>query len=115
MWLPEHHFEVYGMLVNPMTLAIAISHRTRRLKIGTAIKVLPFRHPLRVAEDAALVDNLSGGRLLPGLGRRYQPPEFHGFGPPQENSWYMNPPRFFLSPSRCPLTFVLCGDQPKHL
>lgn len=86
VWLPEHHFAIYGMLGNPMTFAAAISQRTRTMKIGTAIMVLSFQHPLRVAEDAALVDALSGGRLLLGLGRGYQPPEFHGFGVPQENS-----------------------------
>ena len=86
VWLPEHHFAVYGMLGNPMTLAAAISQRTRTMKIGTAIMVLPFQHPLRLAEDAALVDNLSEGRLLLGLGRGYQPPEFLGFGVPQHAS-----------------------------
>ena len=86
VWLPEHHFAIYGMLGNPLTLAAAISQRTRTMKIGTAIMVLPFQHPLRVAEDAALVDALSGGRLLLGLGRGYQPPEFRGFGVPQETS-----------------------------
>ncbi len=86
VWLPEHHFAVYGMLGNPMTLAAAISQRTRKMKIGTAIMVLPFQHPLRLAEDAALVDVLSDGRLLMGLGRGYQPPEFQGFGVPQHES-----------------------------
>ncbi len=86
VWLPEHHFAVYGMLGNPMTFAAAVSQRTHRMKIGTAIMVLPFQHPLRLAEDAALVDVLSDGRLLLGLGRGYQPPEFHGFGVPQERS-----------------------------
>jgi alkanesulfonate monooxygenase SsuD/methylene tetrahydromethanopterin reductase-like flavin-dependent oxidoreductase (luciferase family) len=86
VWLPEHHFAVYGMLGNPMTLAAAISQRTKKMKIGTAIMVLPFQHPLRLAEDAALVDCLSEGRLLWGLGRGYQPPEFHGFGVPQHAS-----------------------------
>jgi len=86
VWLPEHHFAVYGMMGNPITMAAAISQRTHRMKIGTAIMVLPFQHPLRVAEDAALVDALSGGRLLLGMGRGYQPPEFHGFGIPQEDS-----------------------------
>jgi alkanesulfonate monooxygenase SsuD/methylene tetrahydromethanopterin reductase-like flavin-dependent oxidoreductase (luciferase family) len=86
VWLPEHHFAVYGMLGNPMTLAAAISQRTKKMKIGTAIMVLPFHHPLRLAEDAALVDCLSEGRLLLGLGRGYQPPEFHGFGVPQHAS-----------------------------
>lgn len=86
VWLPEHHFEVYGMLGNPLTFAAAVSQRTKKVKIGTAIMVLPFQHPLRTAEDAALVDALSGGRLLLGLGRGYQPPEFKGFGIPQEDS-----------------------------
>ena len=86
VWLPEHHFAVYGMLGNPLTLAAAISQRTHKIKIGTAIMVLPFQHPLRMAEDAALVDVLSGGRLLLGLGRGYQTPEFRGFGVPQERS-----------------------------
>ena len=86
VWLPEHHFAVYGMLGNPMIVAAAIAQRTRTMKIGTAIMVLPFHHPLRLAEDAAMVDNLSDGRLLLGLGRGYQPPEFSGFGVPQHNS-----------------------------
>jgi alkanesulfonate monooxygenase SsuD/methylene tetrahydromethanopterin reductase-like flavin-dependent oxidoreductase (luciferase family) len=86
VWLPEHHFAVYGMLGNPLILAAAIAQRTKTIKIGTGIMVLPFQHPLRVAEDAALVDMLSNGRLLLGLGRGYQPPEFRGFGIPQERS-----------------------------
>ncbi len=86
VWLPEHHFAVYGMLGNPMTFAAAVSQRTHTMKIGTAIMVLPFQHPLRLAEDAALVDTLSDGRLMLGLGRGYQPPEFNGFGIPQERS-----------------------------
>jgi alkanesulfonate monooxygenase SsuD/methylene tetrahydromethanopterin reductase-like flavin-dependent oxidoreductase (luciferase family) len=86
VWLPEHHFAIYGMLGNPMVLAAAIARATRRIQIGTAIMVLPFQHPLRLAEDAALVDVLSEGRLLLGLGRGYQPLEFHGFGVSQHTS-----------------------------
>jgi alkanesulfonate monooxygenase SsuD/methylene tetrahydromethanopterin reductase-like flavin-dependent oxidoreductase (luciferase family) len=86
VWLPEHHFAVYGMLGNPLILAASIAERTRRMKIGTAIMVVPFQHPLRVAEDAAMVDALSQGRLLLGLGRGYQPPEFAGFGLDQRAS-----------------------------
>src|SRR4029450_2410551 len=78
VWLPEHHFAGYGTLGNPLTLAAAITQRTRRMQIGTAVLVLPFHHPLRLAEEAALVDVLSQGRLLLGVGRGYQPPEFHG-------------------------------------
>ena len=86
VWIPEHHFAVYGMMGNPLVMAAAIAQRTHRMKIGTAVMVLPLQHPLRVAEDAALVDALSEGRLLLGLGRGYQPPEFHGFGVPQHAS-----------------------------
>ena len=71
VWLPEHHFAVYGMLGNPLTLAAAISQRVKRMKIGTAIMVLPFQHPLRIAEDAALVDVLSDGRLLLAMRREW--------------------------------------------
>ena len=86
VWLPEHHFAIYGMLGNPMIFAPSVAERTRRMKIGTAIMVVPFQHPLRIAEDAAMVDALSGGRLLLGLGRGYQPPEFAGFGLEQSAS-----------------------------
>jgi len=80
VWLPEHHFSVYGMLGDTLTLAAAVAQRTRRIRIGTAVVLLPFNHPLRVAEQASLVDVLSGGRLLLGVGRGYQPNEFEGFG-----------------------------------
>ena len=86
VWLPEHHFAIYGMLGNPLIFAASVAERTRRMKIGTAIMVVPFQHPLRLAEDAAMVDALSGGRLLLGLGRGYQPPEFTGFGLDQSTS-----------------------------
>ena len=45
IWLPEHHFAVYGMLGNPPTLAAAIAQRTKRMRIGTAVIVLPYQHP----------------------------------------------------------------------
>jgi alkanesulfonate monooxygenase SsuD/methylene tetrahydromethanopterin reductase-like flavin-dependent oxidoreductase (luciferase family) len=80
IWLPEHHFSVYGILGDTLTLAAAISQRTKRIKIGTSVVLLPLQHPVRIAEQAALVDMLSEGRLLLGLGRAYQPKEFAGFG-----------------------------------
>jgi alkanesulfonate monooxygenase SsuD/methylene tetrahydromethanopterin reductase-like flavin-dependent oxidoreductase (luciferase family) len=86
VWLPEHHFSVYGTLGNPLTFASAVAQRTRRMLIGTAVMVLPFQHPLRLAEDAALVDALSGGRLLLGVGRGYQVPEFDVFDVAQDAS-----------------------------
>ncbi|MDP7626764.1 MAG: LLM class flavin-dependent oxidoreductase [SAR202 cluster bacterium] len=86
VWLPEHHFSNYAMMGNPLTFAAAVSQRTQAMRIGTAVVLLPFQHPLRVAEDAALVDSISGGRLMLGVGRGYQPPEFQGFGIAQELS-----------------------------
>ncbi len=80
VWIPEHHFSIYGMLGDTLTLAAAVAQRTKRIKIGTAVVLLPFQHPIRVAEQAALVDVLSNGRLLLGVGRAYQPKEFAGFG-----------------------------------
>ena len=80
IWLPEHHFSAYGILGDTLTLAAAVAQRTKRIKIGTAVVLLPLQHPVRVAEQAALVDMLSEGRLLLGLGRAYQPNEFAGFG-----------------------------------
>jgi alkanesulfonate monooxygenase SsuD/methylene tetrahydromethanopterin reductase-like flavin-dependent oxidoreductase (luciferase family) len=86
VWLPEHHFSVYGMLGDVLTLAAAVAQRTKRIKIGTAVALLPLNHPVRVAEQAALVDVLSEGRLLLGVGRAYQPAEFAGFGIPADAS-----------------------------
>lgn len=78
-WLAEHHFSEYGILGNPLVFAAAIAQRTRRIRIGTAVMVIPFYNPLRLAEDAALVDILSNGRLMLGCGRGYQPKELSGF------------------------------------
>ena len=86
VWLPEHHFATPGLLGNPITLTAAISQRTRRIKLGIGAIVLPFHHPLRLAEDTALLDVLSAGRLLLGAGRGWQVPEFQAFQVPQSDS-----------------------------
>ena len=80
VWLAEHHFSRYGILGDPLTFGAAIASRTRRILIGTAVVVVPFHHPIRLAENALAVDALSNGRLVLGLGRGYQPVEFSGFG-----------------------------------
>ena len=85
-WLAEHHFSRYGILGSPLLLGAAIAERTKRIRIGTAVVVLPFHNPLRLAEDAATLDILSGGRLDLGVGRGYQPGEFKGFGVDPESS-----------------------------
>src|SRR5712692_742201 len=80
VWLAEHHFSVYGIAPSLPVLAAAIARETRRVRIGTAVVVAPFAHPVRIAEEFAMVDILSGGRLDFGIGRGYQPKEFRGLG-----------------------------------
>jgi alkanesulfonate monooxygenase SsuD/methylene tetrahydromethanopterin reductase-like flavin-dependent oxidoreductase (luciferase family) len=70
MWLAELHFNPErSVLSSPMMLAAAIAERTKKMRIGTAVQVLPLCHPLRLAEEVATVDHLSGGRLIFGVGR----------------------------------------------
>jgi alkanesulfonate monooxygenase SsuD/methylene tetrahydromethanopterin reductase-like flavin-dependent oxidoreductase (luciferase family) len=83
VWLTEHHFIDYGLSVDPATLAAAIAARTRRVRIGLAAAILPFHHPIRLAEQLALVDIISDGRLDVGIGRGNRPVEFAGYGVPQ--------------------------------
>ena len=80
VWLAEHHFSQYGICPSLAPLAGAIAATTRRVRIGTAVVIAPFEHPLRIAEEWAEIDILSGGRLEFGLGRGYQPSEFRGLG-----------------------------------
>lgn len=80
VWLSEHHFDADSWSPSPLALAAAIATRTQRIRIGTFIVILPLHHPLQVAEDAATVDLLSGGRLDLGVGQGYRPEEFAGFG-----------------------------------
>jgi len=86
VWFTEHHFIDYGLSVDPATLAAAAASRTRRVRIGLAAAILPFHHPLRLAEQMALVDILSGGRLDVGVGRGNRPAEFAGYRVPQVES-----------------------------
>src|SRR5260221_9139099 len=70
MWLAELHFNPErSVLASPLILATAIAARTTRMKIGTAVQVLPLCHPLRLAQELATVDQLSNGRLIFGAGR----------------------------------------------
>src|SRR5689334_2912081 len=80
VWLAEHHFSTYGYLSRPLQLATFIAAKTTRLRVGTAVVVVPLHHPLVVAEEIATVDLLSGGRLDVGLGRGYQNYEFERLG-----------------------------------
>ena len=76
----EHHFHEYGAAPNPVALLSLLAGRTTRIRLGPAIAVLPFRSPVEVAESYGMVDVLSGGRLLLGVGSGYLKHEFEGFG-----------------------------------
>jgi len=81
LWLTEHHFFADGYLPQPLTMAAAVAARTTRVRIGTAVYLPLLRNPVQVAEEAAIVDILSGGRLDLGIGVGYQrssPPSVPG-------------------------------------
>jgi alkanesulfonate monooxygenase SsuD/methylene tetrahydromethanopterin reductase-like flavin-dependent oxidoreductase (luciferase family) len=84
LWLAEHHFqhEGYECIPSIPMLAVDLAHRTRRVKIGCAFNVLPAWHPLRLAEDYATADILTGGRVVFGVGRGYHTREVESFGNP---------------------------------
>jgi alkanesulfonate monooxygenase SsuD/methylene tetrahydromethanopterin reductase-like flavin-dependent oxidoreductase (luciferase family) len=71
LWMPEHHFSVWGreLLPNPLMTAVDLAARTSRIRIGLAAAIVTFWHPLRAAEDIALLDHLTGGRVEIGFGR----------------------------------------------
>ena len=84
LWLAEHHFqhEGYECIPNIPLLAVHIANHTRRLKIGCGFNIMPTWHPLRLAEDYATADILTGGRLIFGVGRGYHTREVESFGNP---------------------------------
>jgi alkanesulfonate monooxygenase SsuD/methylene tetrahydromethanopterin reductase-like flavin-dependent oxidoreductase (luciferase family) len=84
IWLAEHHFEIYGRMPSPLLFLARLSGLTDRIGLGTAVIEAPYYHPLRLVEDAALLDLMSGGRLRLGIGSggRNKPTEFERFGVP---------------------------------
>lgn len=84
VWFTEHHFSRHGIVSDTFCLLSHLAALTKRIRLGTAVAVLPFHNPVRLAESAAMVDLLSEGRLDFGIGRGYQWTEFHGFGVPME-------------------------------
>jgi alkanesulfonate monooxygenase SsuD/methylene tetrahydromethanopterin reductase-like flavin-dependent oxidoreductase (luciferase family) len=83
-WFAEHHFTNYSMSVSPLTTAAAMSGVTSRIRLGTGVVVLPLYHPMRVAQEIALLDIVSGGRAVLGVGTGYQRYEFERYGHPVE-------------------------------
>lgn len=80
IWCAEHHFSTYGYLSRPLMFSVHLANHTKQIRVGSMVIVLPLHHPLIVAEEIAMADLLSGGRLDVGLGRGYQPYEFERFG-----------------------------------
>ncbi|WP_165731082.1 LLM class flavin-dependent oxidoreductase, partial [Enterobacter hormaechei] len=78
-WVAEHHFHEYGAVPNPAVFLSHLAAQTQRLRLGTAISILTFHHPATVAENYAMVDALSGGRLSLGVGSGYLKHEFEGY------------------------------------
>jgi alkanesulfonate monooxygenase SsuD/methylene tetrahydromethanopterin reductase-like flavin-dependent oxidoreductase (luciferase family) len=79
-WLPENHFGDNRAIPSPLTLLAAVAASTESLILGTTSYLLPIRHPIQAAEEVAVLDQMSGGRLILGLGRGIQDRMFEAFG-----------------------------------
>ncbi len=91
MWLGEHHFTPFGVgdLPNPILLGADLAARTSRIRIGQMANIATWWHPIRLAEDLAMLDNMSGGRLEVGFGRGiwpYEGPQFHPNADPRKDA-----------------------------
>lgn len=83
-WFGEHHFDFYGVIPAPPVLMAVAAKQTNKIRLGVAVCLLPYRNPIFVAEEYAMLDVLSGGRLDFGVGRG-TPPELVGFGVKEDN------------------------------
>jgi alkanesulfonate monooxygenase SsuD/methylene tetrahydromethanopterin reductase-like flavin-dependent oxidoreductase (luciferase family) len=83
VFAPEHHVSPYGLMTNPLQLMTFLAGRTRKINFGTSIVVLPWHHPLRVAEELSLLNNFAPERrMLIGVGRGVAPFEYEALGVP---------------------------------
>jgi alkanesulfonate monooxygenase SsuD/methylene tetrahydromethanopterin reductase-like flavin-dependent oxidoreductase (luciferase family) len=79
VWVAEHHFVDYGIVPNPAVLLAHLAAKTKHVRLGTAVSILPFRDPRQVAEDYVMLDMVSSGRAMLGVGSGYVAPEYAGF------------------------------------
>ena len=91
MWLGEHHFGPRGIgdLPNPILLGADLAARTSRIRIGQMANIAPWWHPIRLAEDLAILDNMTEGRIEVGFGRGiwpYEGPQFHANADPRQDA-----------------------------
>jgi alkanesulfonate monooxygenase SsuD/methylene tetrahydromethanopterin reductase-like flavin-dependent oxidoreductase (luciferase family) len=86
LWPVEHHFEDYAFCPDNTVFLAHMAARTRRISLGTGAVILPWNHPLRVAEKISLLDHLAGGRVLFGIGRGLARREYDGFGMAMDES-----------------------------
>jgi alkanesulfonate monooxygenase SsuD/methylene tetrahydromethanopterin reductase-like flavin-dependent oxidoreductase (luciferase family) len=86
VWLTEHHFSDYSLVPDPLEVLAYLAGRTEHVKLGTAVIVLPWHDPVRVAEKVLLLDHLSDGRAVIGLGRGLSSAEYEGMRVPQDQS-----------------------------
>jgi alkanesulfonate monooxygenase SsuD/methylene tetrahydromethanopterin reductase-like flavin-dependent oxidoreductase (luciferase family) len=89
--LAEHHFTPLGMAPSPSVFLAALAQRTRRLRFGPLVYILPLYHPLRLAEEICMLDQMSGGRLMLGVGRGISPIEvsYYGTDPAESQARYV--------------------------
>ena len=87
VWLAEHHFSTYSVCPSVHIMGMHVADITRKLRIGTGVSLAAFYHPLRLAEEVALLDNLSGGRVNWGAGRGFDRKEMEVFGVEREESY----------------------------
>ncbi len=86
IWSVEHHFTDYTMCPDVLQFLTYMAGRTQRVALGSMVVVLPWHDPMRVAEQVSMLDNISGGRLILGLGRGAGKVEFEGFRVPMDES-----------------------------
>src|SRR5256885_8456711 len=79
VWIAEHHFNDYGLCPAPQVLAAFLAARTRTLRLGMGVSLLPLHHPVDLAEQLAVLDVASGGRLDVGIGRGGTLPDYQTF------------------------------------